>query len=67
MNNSIATLGRAAGFVGILLCVASSIARLAGMHWIGSFETVTVLQAGVAGMTLGCFCLLFVLTRDIGK
>jgi len=67
MNGSLLALGRLAGFLGMILTLASGIARLAGMHWIGKFETLTVLQGGIAGMILGCFCLLFVLTKDIGR
>lgn len=67
MNNALLPLGRAAGFVGLFLCLASGIARLAGLHWFAGFETVTILQAGIAGLALGCFCLLLFLTRGAGK
>lgn len=62
MNNTLLLLGRLAGIVGLLLCLGSGAARLAGYFWIGKFETLTVLQVGTTGMVLGCFLLLFALT-----
>jgi len=51
-------LGLVAGFLGILLCVASAVARLAGIYWLGGFQVGTLMQAGIAGMGMGCFLLL---------
>jgi hypothetical protein len=62
MNNALLTLGRLAGIAGLLLCLGSGFARVAGYYWIGKFETLTVLQVGTTGMVLGCFLLLFALT-----
>ena len=67
MKNSMVMIGRIAGMFGIALCACSGIARLAGIHWIGDFETLTILQTGIAGMILGCFCLLLALTKDLGN
>ena len=67
MNNSMVMVGRTAGMLGVALSAGSGIARLAGFHWIGKFETLTILQAGIAGIALGCFCLLLALTKDFGK
>jgi len=67
MNNFLVLLGRSAGLVGLILCLVSGFSRLAGMHWFGGFETVTVLLAGIGGMVFGCFCLLFALTPYGGK
>ncbi|MBK7356656.1 hypothetical protein [Propionivibrio sp.] len=56
-------LGWAAGAGGVLLCLLSVAFRLAGMYWIGSFQSGTLLQAGTAAMVFGCFCQLVVLTQ----
>ena len=64
MNNLLLWLGRSAGVVGLILCLLSGATRLAGRHWFGDFEALTVLQAGIAGMVLGCFCLLLLLTQQ---
>lgn len=67
MKKSLVVIGQLAGLVGIALCVGSGVARLSGMHWLGRFETLTILQAGIAGLALGCFCLLLALTKDLGQ
>jgi hypothetical protein len=66
VENSLVLLGRIAGFVGILMCLTSGVARLSGMHWLGGFETLTLLQGGIAGMVFGCFFLLLALSKDAG-
>ena len=60
-------IGRMAGIIGALLCVGSGLARLGGLHWFGGCEAQTIMQAGIAGMVLGCFCFLLVLSQDIGN
>ncbi len=68
MDNLLFTLGRLSGFIGLLLCAVSGFMRVAGKHWIGGFETLTLLQVGVAGMTLACFLYLTLLAQKaMGK
>jgi len=67
MDNSLVLLGRIAGVLGMLLCLISGISRLSGLHWLGGFETVTLLQGGIAGMVLGCFFLLLALSKNAGQ
>ncbi|MBK7646857.1 MAG: hypothetical protein IPJ12_06785 [Betaproteobacteria bacterium] len=67
MNSSLLLLGRSSGLLGLALCLISGITRLAGVHWLAGFETLTILQAGIGGMVLGCFCLLLVLTQNGGN
>ena len=61
--NTLLKLGWIAGVVGALVCIFGVGARLTGAFWIGGFQTGTLLQAGVAAMVFGCFCLLAVLTH----
>ena len=56
-------LGRLAGVVGVLLCIAGIAVRLGGAYWIGGFQVGTLLQAGIAAMVFGCLCFLAVLTH----
>ncbi len=56
-------LGRVAGVVGTLLCIIGAAVRLGGAYWIAGFQVGTLLQAGIAAMVFGCFCLLVVRTR----
>ena len=56
-------LGWVGGLAGVVLCLASVVARLAGAYWIGGFQTGTLLQAGIAAMVFGCFCFLAALTH----
>jgi hypothetical protein len=43
---------------GVALCTAAAALRLTGRYWLGDFQVGTLLQIGVAGMVLGCLCLL---------
>jgi hypothetical protein len=61
MNLFLMSLGRLAGLGGALLCASSAVARLLGAYWLGAFQVGTLLQAGIAAMVFGCFCLLLVL------
>lgn len=61
MENLLLNLARLAGGGGVLLCVVAVVTRLAGRHWVGGFEALTLLQAGMAGMIFACLCLLAVL------
>lgn len=63
MDGLLLWLGRAAGAGGAALCVAVGLARVAGHYWIAGFQTGTLMQAGIAGMVFGSFCLLVLLTR----
>lgn len=56
-------VGRVAGAAGALLALLAGIVRLSGQFWLGSFQVTTLLQGGMAGMLLGCLCLLAVLTQ----
>lgn len=55
--------GQLSGIFGALLCLISLVVRLQGAYFLGGFQVGTLLQAGIAAMVFGCFCLLSVLTR----
>lgn len=55
---------RAAGVLGILLCLAAGIGRLAGAFWIAGFTAATVFGAGAALVLVGCFCYLAILVEN---
>jgi hypothetical protein len=55
-------LGRSGGFAGILVFAVAVSARLTGRYLLGTFQVGTLLQVAIAGMILGCFCFLLVLT-----
>ncbi len=63
MDKLLLSVGGAAGVIGLLLCLVAGVARLSGHYWIGSFQTATLLQGGIAAMLAGCLCLLALLTR----
>ena len=58
--------GRLAGLAGVVLCVIAGATRLSGAYWLGQFQATTLLQVGVAGMVLGCLCLLMALLERLG-
>ena len=47
-------IGRLAGVIGVIVCAGAFFARLGGTWTLGSFQVGAVLQAGMAGMLLGC-------------
>ncbi|MFO1221425.1 MAG: hypothetical protein U1E89_23955 [Burkholderiaceae bacterium] len=66
METLLLTLGRISGLAGAAVFAAAIAMRLAGVYWIGGFQVGTMLQASVAAMVLGCFCLLMALAGRIG-
>lgn len=64
MDGLLLLLGRAAGFVGLLMCVVAAVARLLGKYYLAGFQLGTMLQAGIAAVVVGCFLLLLVLVTQ---
>jgi len=67
MPDILRPLGILAGLAGLTLCLIAGGIRLAGSHWWVGFETVTLLQIGIGGMVLGCFCLLIHLSEPVRR
>ncbi len=67
MMGIVLRLGQLSGIVGVLLCLAGVLFRLKGAYWLGGFQVGTLLQAGIAAMVFGCFCLLAVLVQQSQK
>jgi protein-S-isoprenylcysteine O-methyltransferase Ste14 len=55
--------GQAAGVLGMLLMAVAVVARLAGHYTLGGYATVTMMTAGAAAVTVGCFLLLWVIAQ----
>lgn len=58
MQELLLRAGQAVGGLGILLMVVAVLARLAGYYTLGSYATVTMMMAGGAAVSVGCFFLL---------
>jgi hypothetical protein len=67
MDVLLLSLGRAAGFAGVLLCVVVAVARLLGNYWLAGFQLGTLMQAGIAGVVIGCFLLLVAQAHASGE
>ncbi len=63
MEGLLLLLGRAAGLLGLLVCLASGLVRLSGKFYLAGFQLATLLQAGIGLTVAACFLLLLVLTR----
>jgi hypothetical protein len=63
MQELLVWIGRLAGIAGVALCAVAAVVRLAGAYWLAGFQVGTLLLIGVAGMVLGCWCLLVALTE----
>ncbi|WP_291995550.1 hypothetical protein [Candidatus Accumulibacter sp. ACC003] len=61
MDGLLLLLGRAAGIVGLGLCLVAAVMRLLGNFYLGTLQLATLLQAGIGGVVIGCFFLLLVL------
>ena len=61
MNDVLLWIGRVAGVVGALLCVAAILIRIGGQYWIAGYQVGTLLLAGSAAMVGACLCFLWVL------
>ena len=59
--------GRLAGLAGVVLCLIAGAVRLSGAYLLGQFQVTTLLQVGVAGMVLGCLCLVMALLERLGE
>ena len=66
MNEVLLWIGRVAGVVGALMCVAAIAIRLGGHYWYGGFQVGTLLLAGSAAMIAACVCFLWVLVGRQG-
>lgn len=67
MQSILIWLGRVAGIVGALVCLAGGLARLSGSYWLGGFQVGTLLLAGTALMAFACFCFLALLVNQTGR
>lgn len=63
MNRILELAGDITGFLGILLCLLSGGARLAGQFYFAGFETITLFMGGMALMLASCVLKLEVLTQ----
>jgi hypothetical protein len=53
--------GQAAGVLGVLMIVVAALARLAGNYYLVGLATSTLLLAGIGAVSVGVFCLLWLL------
>ena len=63
MDKQLLWIGRVAGVGGLALCALVAVLRLSGHYFLGSFQLVTLFQAGMAAMIAGCLCFLALLTE----
>ena len=61
MDGVLMVTGRVFGVVGLVICAVAIVGRLSGAYWLGGFQIGTLFQAGIAAMTAGCLCFLWVL------
>jgi hypothetical protein len=64
MDKLLPWLGRIAGVGGALVCAVAVALRLSGKHWIAGYESITLMQAGVAAMVFACLCFLASLSNN---
>ncbi|MGD8831154.1 MAG: hypothetical protein PVF57_11175 [Pseudomonadales bacterium] len=63
MDRLIELAGHAGAYGGVLLCLGSGAARLAGYYVVGAFSMEAVFTLGMAAMIFACVAKLHVLTK----
>lgn len=63
-QSAMRNLGNLAAIVGILLCLVAGLARLGGMFYLAGFESMTLLNAGVAIMVAAILLKVELLVRQ---
>ena len=58
MQNYILLAGRAAGILGILVCIIAVATRISGSYYLAGMETESLLLGGTSAVVVGCFLLL---------
>ena len=58
MDRLLVLIGRLSGIIGIFVCATAVSTRLLGNYYLAGFAGTTLLQAGIAGVAIGCFMLL---------
>ena len=58
MEDKLLLLGRTFGLVGVVVCLAAMLLRLAGLYAVGGFSLSAVMQGGMALVVIGCFAIL---------
>jgi hypothetical protein len=54
MHAMLLWIGRVTGLLGVGLSAVAGAARLGGSYQLGSFQSLTLLDAGTAAMVMGC-------------
>jgi hypothetical protein len=54
MHGMLLWIGRVVGLLGVGLSAVAIAARVTGSYQLGSFQALTVLQAGTTAMVMGC-------------
>ena len=67
MRTLLVWIARLAGVLGVATIVAAFGARLAGAHWLGSFQIGTILQAGMAVTLVACLAYGAILAERPGE
>ncbi|MES9958377.1 MAG: hypothetical protein ABW086_15120 [Sedimenticola sp.] len=65
MEKILGNIALAAGIVGVLLCAASGLARVAGSYYLAGFEAMTVFNGGVGLMVFSGLLKLELLHRAL--
>lgn len=60
-------LARIAAVGGVVLMATATIARMSGFYSLGSFETATLLQGGMAAVLLACLAYLITLAERVRR
>jgi hypothetical protein len=54
MRNLIGRVGDVAGILGVLVCLVSSLARISGSYYVGTFTATSLFDLGIGLMVFAC-------------
>ena len=63
MRTLLVWIARLAGVLGIATIAVAFGVRLAGAHWLGSFQIGTILQVGMAAVLVACLAYVAILVE----
>ena len=67
MNGVVSFIGTIAGLIGVLICVVSGLARLAGHYYLLGQPLDNLFLVGIAGLLVACFLKLFSIEKLLQK
>ena len=64
MRQLFTVTGVITGFVGVLLCAISGLARVSGLYYLAGYESTAIFTAGIGVMVFSCLVRLYLIAPE---